>query len=57
MMFKGQEIVDKWKMVSFIKSISFFICCSSLVPNLKQRNNEKDFISSCCRIAHHRLRQ
>lgn len=24
MMFKGQEIVDKWKMVLFIKSISFF---------------------------------
>lgn len=23
-MFKGQEIVDKWKMVSFIKGIYFF---------------------------------
>lgn len=23
-MFKGQEIVDKWKMVPFIKGISFF---------------------------------
>lgn len=23
-MFKGREIVDKWKMVPFIKGISFF---------------------------------
>lgn len=30
-MFKGQEIVDKWKMVTFIKDISFFLFADLLL--------------------------
>lgn len=30
-MFKGQEIVDKWKMVPFIKDISFFLFADLLL--------------------------